>query len=94
MVYEDQRYHDCRRWMIAPATLGRKIKYIDVTANLKAGATAPNPYKHDETKYDYIYTPVENNSQENRVWLDKMYFRPIPSDEMKINTKLVQNPGY
>ena len=94
MVYEDQRYHDCRRWMIAPATLGRKIKYIDVTANLKAGATAPNPYKHDETKYDYTYTPVENNSQENRVWLDKMYFRPIPSDEMKINTKLVQNPGY
>jgi hypothetical protein len=94
LVYEDQRYHDARRWMIAPATLGRKIKYIDVTGNLKAGQTAPNPYKHDETKYDYTYTPVENNSQENRVWLDKMYFRPIPNDEMKINLKLVQNPGY
>jgi starch-binding outer membrane protein, SusD/RagB family len=94
LAYEDQRYHDCRRWMIAPATLGRKLVYIDVTAILKPGATPPAPYKHDETKYDYTYTPVENNSQENRKWDDKMYFRPIPNDEMNTNLKLIQNPGY
>jgi starch-binding outer membrane protein, SusD/RagB family len=94
LVYEDQRYHDARRWMIAPATLGRKIKYIDIVGMLKSGATPNTPYKYDPTKYDYTYTPVENNSQENRRWDDKMYFRPIPNDEMKINTKLVQNPGY
>ena len=94
LAYEDQRYHDCRRWMNAPATFGRKLIYIDVTGNLKAGATAPSPYKHDETKYNYTYTPLEVNSQENRRWDDKMYFRPIPSDEMKTNLKLIQNPGY
>lgn len=94
LAYEDQRYHDCRRWMIAPATLGRKLVYIDVTAMLKPGATPPAPYKHDETKYNYTYTPVENNSQENRKWDDKMYFRPIPNDEMNTNLKLIQNPGY
>jgi hypothetical protein len=94
LAYEDQRYHDCRRWMIAPATLGRKLVYIDVTATLKPGATPPAPYKHDETKYNYTYTPVEVNSQENRRWDDKMYFRPIPQDEMNTNLKLIQNPGY
>jgi len=94
LVYEDQRYHDCRRWMIAPATLGRRLIYIDVVGTLKPGATPSSPYKHDETKYTYAYTPLEVNAQENRRWDDKMYFRPIPNDEMKTNLKLIQNPGY
>jgi hypothetical protein len=94
LAYEDHRYHDARRWMIAPTTLGRKIQYIDVVGNLKAGATAPSPYKRDETRYKYVYTPIEVNSQENRRWDDKMYFRPIPLDEINTNLKLVQNPGY
>ena len=94
LAYEDQRYHDTRRWMIAPATLGRKLVYIDVVGTLKAGATPPSPYKHDETRYNYTYTPLEVNAQENRRWDDKMYFRPIANDEMKTNLKLVQNPGY
>ncbi|OQP44617.1 carbohydrate-binding protein SusD [Niastella yeongjuensis] len=94
LAYEDQRYHDCRRWMIAPATLGRKLVYIDVVARLKAGASFAAPYKHDETKYNYTYTPLEVNSQEDRKWDDKMYYRPIPQDEMNTNLKLIQNPGY
>ncbi len=94
MAYEDQRYHDCRRWMIAPATLGRKLIYIDVVGTLKAGASFTAPYKHDETRYNYTYTPLEVNSQENRKWDDKMYYRPIPQDEMNTNLKLIQNPGY
>ncbi|WP_276485126.1 RagB/SusD family nutrient uptake outer membrane protein [Paraflavitalea pollutisoli] len=94
MVFEDQRYHDARRWMIAPATLGRKTVYMDVVAMLKPGATAPKPYKYDETKYNYTYKPTEVNSLENRRWDDKMYFRPISITEMNTNTKLVQNPGY
>ena len=94
MVYEEQRYHDARRWMIAPETLGRKLVYINVTGTLKSGATAPSPYKHDETLYNYSYVPVEDNSLENRQWVDKMYFRPIGRDEIIKNNKLVNNPGY
>jgi hypothetical protein len=94
LAYEDHRYHDARRWMIAPATLGRKLVYMDIVATLKPGATAPSPYRRDDTKYNYTYTPTEVNSLENRKWDDKMYFRPIPLDEMNTNLKLVQNPGY
>jgi len=94
LVYEEQRYHDARRWMIAPQTLGRKLVYIKVTGKLKGGAVAPSPYKHDETVYNYEYLPVIDNSLENRQWVDQMYFRPIARDEMNRNAKLVQNPGY
>ena len=94
MVMEEQRFFDTRRWMIAPTTLGRKAVYIQVEGTLKAGATAPSPYRKDKTKFDYTYKPVVNNDLENRQWLDKMYFRPINLTETQRNNKLIQNPGY
>ncbi|MDN5288792.1 MAG: RagB/SusD family nutrient uptake outer membrane protein [Mucilaginibacter sp.] len=94
MVYEEQRFHDARRWMIAPTTLGRKLIFITVVGNLKPGKTAPSPYKHDETVYNYTYTPAIDNGIENRQWLDKMYFLPMSLTEVNKNTQLIQNPGY
>ena len=94
MVFEEQRYHDARRWMIAPATLGRKANTISITGTLKPGKTV-SLYKYDPTSYDYSYKVVEiDPGKENRAWLDKMYFLPISRDEMNRNNKLVQNPGY
>ncbi len=94
MAFEEQRYHDARRWMIATETLGRKLEFINVTGVLKPGATAPVPYHHDETAYKYNYVTFIDNSLENRTWIDKMYFRPISRDEINRNSKLIQNPGY
>jgi starch-binding outer membrane protein, SusD/RagB family len=94
LSYEEHRYHDARRWMIAETTLGRGIKSIHIEAKLKAGATPNVPYRYDKTKYNYIYTVENNTSNETRTWVDKMYFRPIARDEMNRNDKLVQNPGY
>ena len=94
MAYEEQRYHDARRWMVAQATLGRSLQYINVIGKFKAGKSMKEPYHYDPTVYDYSYTPVEEKSHENRTWVDKMYFRPFSRDEMNRNAKLVQNPGY
>ncbi len=94
MAYEEQRYHDARRWMIAQTTLGRPLKYINVIGKFKPGKSMKEPYHYDPTVYDYTYTPVEEKSHENRTWVDKMYFRPFSRDEMNRNAKLVQNPGY
>ncbi|SEI46295.1 Starch-binding associating with outer membrane [Dyadobacter sp. SG02] len=94
MAYEEQRYHDARRWMVAQATLGRPLQYINVIGKFKAGKSMKEPYHYDPTVYDYTYTPVEEKSHENRTWVDKMYFRPFSRDEMNRNAKLVQNPGY
>jgi hypothetical protein len=94
LAYEEHRYHDARRWMIAPTTLGRKLRFVNIVGKLKPGALAPAPYRYDVNLYNYSYTPYEDNSLENRTWNDKMYFRPISRDEVNKNGKLVQNPGY
>ncbi len=94
LAYEEHRYHDARRWMIAAPALGRKLVFINVVGTLKPAATAPSPYRHDENLYNYTYTPFTDISLENRTWLDKMYFRPISRDEVNQNSKLIQNPGY
>lgn len=94
LAYEEHRYHDARRWMIAPTTLGRGIKAINIQAKLKPGATPHVPYKHDKTRYDYTYESVDNTENETRTWKDNMYYRAISKDEISRNNKLVQNPGF
>lgn len=94
LAYEEHRYHDARRWMIAPTTQGRAIQAIHIQASLKAGKTVLSPYRHDKTVYDYVYTPQLNTDNEKRKWDDKMYYRPLTRNEISRNAKLVQNPGY
>ncbi len=94
LAFEEHRYHDARRWIIAPETLGRGVKKINVTASLKPGKSALVPYRHDKSVYDYTYEVQNETSIENRTWNDKMYYRPISRNEMNKNSLLVQNPGY
>src|SRR3546814_8248115 len=49
MAYEEHRYHDTRRWMIAKETLGRDLTYIVVKGKFKAGKQMSAPYHHDES---------------------------------------------
>jgi starch-binding outer membrane protein, SusD/RagB family len=94
MVFEEQRYHDARRWLISSETLGRKASLINVKGTLKEGKSV-SIYKYDPTNYDYTYTVAKiDPGKENRNWDDKIYFLPIHRDEMNRNNKLIQNPGY
>ncbi|WP_134089437.1 RagB/SusD family nutrient uptake outer membrane protein [Olivibacter sp. XZL3] len=94
LAFEEHRFFDTRRWMIAPTTLGQKIETIRVFGALKEGRQV-RVYKYDPESYTYTYTPTElAPGIENRQWLDKMYFISIHRDEMNRNDKLVQNPGY
>ncbi len=94
LAYEEHRYFDARRWMIAAETLGRGIQVMNVSATLKAGQTPHVPYRHDKAVYDYTYSVVDNTDNETRSWDDKMYYFPISRDELNRNELLVQNPGY
>lgn len=94
LAYEEHRYHDARRWMIAASTLGSGVKAINIQAKLKAGATPHVPYRYDTDVYDYTYTPVDNTEVEVRSWDDKVYYRPLPRGEVQRNSLLIQNPGY
>lgn len=94
LAYEEHRFFDARRWMIAPETVGRGIKVMKVSATLKTGASPLVPYRHNESVYNYNYNVVDNTENETRTWDDKMYFMPLSRDEINRNDKLVQNPGY
>lgn len=99
LVYEEHRYHDARRWMIAPTTLGAPpAGIIFIEGEIIPGHQSQlqgNVYRHNPEHYHYTYTPLTiDPGIENRLWLDKMYYVPIERDEMNRNDKLVQNPGY
>ena len=94
LAYEEHRYHDARRWLIAEETLGQIIQIMNIRATLRPGASPHVPYRYDPDVYDYTYTVVENTENETRTWDNKMFYRPITRDEISRNTLLVQNPGY
>lgn len=93
LAYEESRYYDVRRWMIADKTNNKKLTGILIYGKLKPGATQGRPYVHSEEKYDYTYIVNDLSFRENRKWDNKMYFAPINRDEIKRNPNLVQNPG-
>jgi len=101
MLFEEQRFYDARRWMIAPQTLGQKVRTMTITGKLKPGKTV-TVYRYSKDDYDYNYR-VQNieSGVENRTWDDKLYFPPIKLDEINRNfdpalkkSTLIQNPGY
>lgn len=94
LAYEEHRFHDARRWMIAPETLGEQVQIINVFGELKPGASVTK-YHYDPESYNYEYNVYDlDPGIENRQWLDKMYFMSIHRDEMNRNELLKQNPGY
>lgn len=84
LAFEQSRFYDIRRWMIAPDVMNEDAKGIEISAHGEA--------RNDRsTYYDYQYKII---TTQERIWDDKMYFLPIPQDEMDRNDKLEQNPGY
>ena len=94
MLFEEQRFYDVRRWMTAPATLGRQAQIVIVTGKLKPGKSVTT-YKYNKDNYAYSYSVQDlGTGKENRRWNDNIYFLPISRDEVNRNSKLIQNPGY
>ena len=80
LAFEDHRYFDVRRWLIAPAAYtnaeGVNIRHkIDASGNILSST------------FSVI------NAQ-NRAWNPRFYLFPIKLDEMNRNKQLVQNPLY
>lgn len=76
---ENQRYYDLRRWKIAPTEESEQIYGYNVLMT--------------ENKKDRFYERIRvENLQSN--FSRKMYFWPMPQDELKRNLKMTQAPGW
>jgi hypothetical protein len=84
MVFEEQRFFDARRWMIAPQVLSKDASGINIFLE---GANRVDR----STWRNYRY---ETHSIQARAWNDNLYFMPIHRDELNRNQLLTQNPGY
>jgi starch-binding outer membrane protein, SusD/RagB family len=78
LAFEQHRYFDVRRWMIAPQVMNRNANGIVIQDPL----AGPVTYTRNKIQ-DRAWSP------DNR-----MYFLPILLDELNRNSELKQNPGY
>lgn len=85
LAFEEFRYFDVRRWMIAPEI------YKPAHGIRVIGRLDPNGMEIGGNRYRFEYEVFQ---VDERQWNDRAYFLPIPQDEMDRNTNLVQNPGY
>lgn len=80
LAFEDHRYFDVRRWMIAP-TAYQDAQGVSIRT------------KVDDAGNVLSRTFTVINAQD-REWNPRFYFFPIKLDEINRNYKLVQNPLY
>jgi starch-binding outer membrane protein, SusD/RagB family len=81
LAFEDQRYFDVRRWMIADKAYQNAMG-VSILYNADANG---NPVGAPQ------YTVL---SVQDRAWNPRFYFLPIANDEMNNNKLLIQNPLY
>jgi len=86
LAFEEFRYLDVRRWMIAPEVYSEGGGGIRIEGELDESGELLVDHR-----YEYKYNVFR---VDQRAWDNNAYFLPIPRDEMNKNTDLVQNPGY
>ncbi len=92
MAYEDQRFWDVRRWLIAPEAY-KQTSAVDVRY-VTTEVSVPAYRRPDGTTYGAAIFSKKDTPGDSRAWNNKGYFFPIMRDEMNKNDMLVQNPGY
>lgn len=100
LAFEEHRFWDIRRWMIAEQVVGTsskelKLRYIvNKTDDINVNGV-PSYRKDDGTTWTTPTYLLEESGTVIRSWDKKAYFLPIMRDEVNKNVgKLIQNPGY
>ncbi|MBC9797182.1 RagB/SusD family nutrient uptake outer membrane protein [Sinomicrobium weinanense] len=87
LMWENHRWHDLRRWMIAEEVFSDPIR--GVRANPPAG----HKQVTDKSTLDFSYE-VTDLTTEQRVFDLKHYWYPMPQADALNLTNLKQNPGW
>ncbi|MBK0382853.1 RagB/SusD family nutrient uptake outer membrane protein [Pedobacter sp. SD-b] len=87
LCFENQRWHDLRRWMIAEDVFKKPIQGIE--------ATPPANHRSiiDKSTLQFTYRVIDL-STEVRVFDTKNYWYPVPQDQVNSQFNFKQNPGW
>lgn len=80
LAFEEHRFWDIRRWKIAKEVMEQPVEGVEII-------------KQANGAFQYNYVEVCQSTFDN-IESERMYWYPIPRDEMNGNTKLTQNPGW
>lgn len=80
LAFEEKRWYDMRRW-----------KILDEMDNVK-GMTITETLNNDLGENSIVWKEI--NVQTRKMESDKLYWIPIPFDEISRAPQLAQNPGY
>lgn len=87
LCFENQRWHDLRRWMIAEEVFNKPIQGIE--------ATPPANHRSVVNKSTLQFTyKVVDLTTEVRVFQTKHYWYPVPQDQVNSQFNFKQNPGW
>lgn len=85
LILEGKRIDDIKRWATAATEMPMDQVGVWFSPWLEANWTNC-PYQRDANNCVVLYT--------GRVWDDKLYLYPLPSDQLQLNQKMEQNPGW
>jgi hypothetical protein len=93
LAFEDSRYLDVRRWMIAPQAY-EDAKQVEVVYPADANGNPTGAPVYNPTGWPSTKGSGNVAIAQQRAWNPRFYFLPIQLDEMNRNDKLIQNPLY
>jgi hypothetical protein len=93
LAFEDARYFDVRRWMIAPQSYDDATQ-VEVVYPADANGNPTGTPVYNPTGWPSAKGSGNVAIAQQRAWNARFYFLPIQLDEMNRNDKLMQNPLY
>jgi hypothetical protein len=93
LAFEDHRYFDVRRWMIAPQAY-QDATQVEVVYPADANGNPTGPPFYNPTGFPSQRGPGTVALAQQRAWNPRFYFLPIQLSEINRNNTLIQNPLY
>lgn len=94
LAFEDHRYFDVRRWMIASQAYTDAAQ-VEIVYPADANGNPTGAPSYNPTGFPSLRNPGSNvTSAQQRAWNPRFYLLPIQLTEMNRNNKLIQNPLY
>lgn len=103
LCFEQKRYWDLRRWKIATTRLGgQKFSGMKIYLNLLDNSDIIGSEEYKKASFNDQLDMLKKTWTYERYTVDespyvfdeKMYFMPIPRNDMETNANLVQNEGW